>query len=187
MSSSSVGRLSASLGSWTPDCRPGVPCSVYVLGGAAIAVTVLDARRTVDIDALVSDQVVLEEAHLLAEEERIPRSWLNDNARPWIPPRPPSATVPSTRPGLTIHWAPPEHLLAMKLVAMRPQDVPDIVALARQVGLGTDAAAYADLLERVYEKEDVLEQLLDVPDGGARAEALHRGSIAARLVGQEQD
>lgn len=35
----------------------------------------------------------------------------------------------------------------MKLVVMRPQDVPDIVALAHQVGLGTAAAAYADLLE----------------------------------------
>jgi len=69
---------------------------------------------------------------------------------------------------------------------MRPQDVPDIVAVARKVGLDTDAAAYADLLERVYEKEDVLEQLLDVPEGGVRTEALHRGSVAARLVGQEQ-
>ena len=167
--------------------KRGVPGSVYVVGGAAIAVTVHDARRTIDIDVLVSDRVVLEEAQMLADSERIPRSWLNENARPWVPPRPPSATVPPTRPGLTIHWAPTEHLLAMKLVAMRPQDVPDIVALAYQVGLGTDAAAYADLLERVYEGEEVLEQLLDVPEGGARTEALHRGSVAARLVGQDQD
>jgi len=44
--------------------------SVYVVGGAAIAVTVRDQRRTVDIDAVVSDQVVLEEARLLAPRRR---------------------------------------------------------------------------------------------------------------------
>lgn len=49
--------------------KRGVPGSVYVVGGAAIAVTVYDARRTIDIDALVSDPVVLEEAELLAETE----------------------------------------------------------------------------------------------------------------------
>ena len=72
------------------------------------------------------------------------------------------ATLPGEA-GLTVHWAPPEHLLAMKLVAMRPQDAPDIVALAQHLGLGTDAAAYADLLERVYDGEDALQQVLGVP------------------------
>ncbi len=160
----------------------GVPGSVYVVGGAAIAVTVNDARRTIDIDALVSDPVVLVEAELLAEVEKIPRGWLNENAKPWVPPRPVAATVSPKRPGLTIHWAPPEHLLAMKLIAMRPQDAPDIVALAQQIGLDTGAAAYADLLERVYDGEGVLEQLLDVTEGAVRTEALHRGRIAAALV-----
>ena len=162
--------------------KRGVPGSVYVVGGAAIAVTVYDARRTIDIDALVSDRVVLEEAELLAAAEGIPSGWLNDNAKPWVPPRPFAATVSPSRPGLTVHWAPPEHLLAMKLVAMRPQDAPDIVALTQQIGLGTDAAAYADLLERVYDGEGVLEQALNVAEDAVRTEALHRGSIAAALV-----
>jgi hypothetical protein len=70
----------------------------------------------------------------------------------------------------------------MKLVAMRPQDAPDIVALAQQIGLGTDAAAYADLLERVYDGEGVLEQVLNVTEEAVRTEALHRGSIAGALV-----
>ena len=134
--------------------------SVYVVGGAAIAVTVRDQRRTVDIDAVVSDQVVLEEARLLAADEGIPRNWLNENAKPWIPPRPAAAIARPEKVGLTIHWAPPEHLLAMKLVAMRPQDSPDIVALAKDLGLGSDAGAYADLLERVYLDIDALQQVL---------------------------
>ena len=162
----------------------GVPASVYVVGGAAIAMTVYDARRTIDVDALVSDPAVLEEARLVAEAERIPPIWLNENAKPWVPPRPPAATVHPTRPGLTVHVAPPEHLLAMKLVAMRPQDRPDIVALAQQLDLGTDAVAYADLLERVYDGEDALQNVLNVPEDSVRTEALHRGTIAAMLVGQ---
>ena len=44
--------------------------SIYVVGGAAIAITVPGAsdRRTVDVDAVVSDPAVLEEAEALAQE-----------------------------------------------------------------------------------------------------------------------
>lgn len=167
--------------------KRGVAASVYVVGGAAIAVTVYDTRRTLDIDALVSDHAVLEEARLLAESEGIPPTWLNENAKPWVPPRPADATVVPKRRGLTIHWAPAEHLLAMKLVAMRPQDTPDIVALAHQIGLGTDASAYADLLERVYSGEGVLQQVLGVTDDAVRTEAIFRGTIAAGLVSKTKD
>jgi hypothetical protein len=165
----------------------GVAASVYVVGGAAIAVTVYDARRTMDVDALVSDRAVLEEARLLAELEGIPPTWLNENAKPWVPPRPAEATVTPARPGLTIHWAPPEHLLAMKLVAMRPQDAPDIAALARQIGLGTDPSAYADLLERVYSGEGALQQVLGMPEDAVSTEAIRRGRIAVRLVSEAED
>lgn len=162
----------------------GVASSVYVVGGAAIAMTVHDARRTLDVDALVSDQVVLAEARLLAEAEGISPTWLNENARAWIPPRPPDATRPSKRPGLAIHWAPAEHLLAMKLIAMRTRDAPDIVALAQKIGLGQDPSAYADLLGRVYAGEGVLQQVLGVRDDEAHAEVMRRGEIAAALVGK---
>lgn len=106
----------------------GVAASVYLVGGAAgppIALTVYDSRRTQDIDALVSEQAVLDEAAAIAEEELLPPSWLNQSARPWVPPRPRSATARPRTPGLVVHVAPKEHLLAMKLVAMRRQDVPE--------------------------------------------------------------
>ena len=79
----------------------GTAGSVYVVGGAAIAMTVYDGRRTADIDALVSDEVVLEEARRLAELEGIPPTWLNESAMPWIPPRPPAAAVAPTRSAAT--------------------------------------------------------------------------------------
>ncbi len=165
----------------------GVAASLYVVGGAAIAVTVSDLRRTLDIDALASDRAVMEEARLLAESEGIPPTWLNESAKPWVPPRPDRATIVPSRPGLTVHWAPAEHLLAMKLVAMRPQDAPDIAALAHQVGLGADPTAYADLLERVYSGEGALQQVLGVADDAVRSEAMRRGTIAARLVNKTRD
>lgn len=110
----------------------GVATSVYLVGGAAIALTVHDSRRTQDVDAIVSDGVVMEEAALLADEEGLPPHWLNEAARPWIPPRP--ETLAPTKPGLVVHVAPPEHLLAMKLVAMRRQDTPTACPLPRGSG-----------------------------------------------------
>src|SRR5262245_20779935 len=79
-----------------------VGATAYVVGGAAIAVTIIDARRTVDVDAVVSDPIVLEEARLLADAEHIRPMWLNENARAWIPPLPPVATKPRGTPGLTV-------------------------------------------------------------------------------------
>lgn len=162
--------------------RRGVRASIYVVGGAAIAMTVEDSRRTLDVDAVADEQSVLEEARLLAEEQGLPPTWLNDAARPWIPPLPEGATVAPTRLGLTVRLAPVDHLLAMKLVAARPQDVPDIVALAKVLGLGDDPAAYADLLERVYDGEGALEQVLGGRLDDVRVEALRRGEVACRLV-----
>ena len=39
----------------------GVAASVYAVGGAAIAVTVYDGRRTLDVDAVVSVRTVLDD------------------------------------------------------------------------------------------------------------------------------
>jgi hypothetical protein len=70
----------------------------------------------------------------------------------------------------------------MKLVAMRPQDSPDIVSLSRQLGLGADAHEYANLLLRVYDGEDALQTMLNVPYEEVHTEALRRGEAAVRLM-----
>jgi hypothetical protein len=74
----------------------------------------------------------------------------------------------------------------MKLVAMRRQDAADIVALAQQLGLGTDPAAYVELLARVYSGDGALQQVLSVPEDSVPTEALHRGRVAANLVRQAE-
>jgi predicted nucleotidyltransferase len=166
----------------------GVAASVYIVGGAAIAFTVDASRRTVDVDVFTRDRVALEVARTIAEREggEVHVDWLNTSATPWVPPRPVEATVPPTRPGLTRHIAPAEHLLAMKLVASRVQDENDIVALVSDLGLVAGSAEdFADLLERVYDGEGALAQVLGVRDEDVRYEALWCGRQAVDLIRAE--
>jgi hypothetical protein len=161
--------------------RRGVSASVYVVGGAAIALSIRDDRRTQDIDVIASDAAVLEEAGAIAEAEHLSPNWLNQAARPWIPDH--AETSPPEIPGLKVSFAPPDHLMAMKLVAMRRQDLRDITILAFRIGmLEASAEDYADLLERVYGTKDSLQQVLGVPYEQVRAEAVARGAIAVRAL-----
>ncbi len=45
----------------------GISAGLYVVGGAAIALTIAERRLTLDVDALASDKVVYEEAAAIAE------------------------------------------------------------------------------------------------------------------------
>jgi hypothetical protein len=116
----------------------------------------------------------------MAARHGLPGEWLNSNATGRIPPRPAWARTRPTEPGLTVHVAPAEHALAMKLVASRRKDRPDIRLLIQYTGMVEAAAEdYADLLQRVYAGEGVLAQLLAVP--GADDQATRREAL---LIGQ---
>lgn len=91
--------------------RRGVAASVYVVG-VAVALQAHARRLTLDVDAMASDQAVFEEAEAMAAQAGLPPHWLNSAAQPWLPPRPPEARAERTTPGLDVHLAPPEHLLA---------------------------------------------------------------------------
>lgn len=107
---------------------------VYIVGGAAIALQHDGRRTTDDVDALAAPAgAVGAAAREVAAEEGLPDNWLNDAARAWIPPLPEGQSMdPGSDPGLGIETAPPEHLLAMKIVAQRgKRDMDDIVLLAR--------------------------------------------------------
>lgn len=127
-----------------------VAASVYVVGGAAMALAYGRDGVTPDIDALASHRAVAEEARAMADKHGLTAHWLNDAAGPWIPPRPKAARRRPAEPGLTVHIAPAEHVLAMKLVAHRRKDRPDIRLLIERLDMA-DASAedYADLLQRV--------------------------------------
>jgi len=127
----------------------GVAATVYIVGGAAIALE-MDARRvTTDVDALLHPEVtVRDEARAMAGRHGLPDDWLNTAARAFVPGGD-TAAVPYEVPGLVVTLASPEHLLAMKMIAFRPTDVPDLEMLFRELGI-TSAAEAADLCRSVY-------------------------------------
>jgi hypothetical protein len=163
----------------------GVKASVYLVGGAAMAMEYGRERLTPDIDAVASHRAVFEESRRLAAEHGLPETWINSNARGWVPPRPEWARRRPTELGLTIHVAPAEHVLAMKLVAQRRKDRPDIRLLIEHCGM-VDASAeeWADFLEQIYSGEDLLAHMLGVgsdPDD-VRREAVAIGEWAHEFV-----
>ncbi|WP_432940177.1 DUF6036 family nucleotidyltransferase [Kribbella sp. CA-253562] len=156
--------------------RRGVAASIYVVGGAAIALTYDTGRRTKDVDAELSpEDSVLEAAAAVAESEGLPPTWLNADAKSWIPPRAgPSLPAASSR-GLQVEIASPEALLAMKLVASRNRDVPDIKLLADALGV-TEPTAMAELVRDQYGEDQ-----LELVHGGYDDMLLWCRTLSARL------
>ena len=160
----------------------GVAASVYVVGGAAMALAYGRRDVTPDIDAIASHRAVVQEARAIADRHGLAEHWLNEGAGARVPPRPASARRRPTEPGLTVHIAPPEHVLAMKLVALRRKDRPDIRLLIAHLEMAeAEPGDYADLLERVYSGEGRLATALTIPgdnEQATRDEALAIGRWA---------
>lgn len=116
---------------------------IHVVGGAAIALTLRDARVTPDVDAVVLDHP--REFRAAAEETarqlNIPENWISDTAAACVGPKPGVQGAELTLPGLTVAVGSPEHLLALKVRAAteRPEerDTEDVVFLTRHLGLAT--------------------------------------------------
>ncbi|MFF1822131.1 DUF6036 family nucleotidyltransferase [Kribbella sp. NPDC058245] len=144
----------------------GVSASVFVVGGAAIAVTSPDnPRRTEDIDAITRDEAVVEEALAMANQRKLPEDWLNTRAGAWMPPLPEDALQHGAAPGLHITYATDEFLLATKLVAQRRKDAADIVTLARRLEMQHASAGELErVISRYYTDPDSLEFILDGTD-----------------------
>jgi hypothetical protein len=121
--------------------------SLYVVGGSALLLAHGRDLATPDVDIARSVAAADEAAREIAIERGLAMSWLNSAAAPWVPPSPECTQIPPSHDGLTVHLAPPRHLLAMKLVAWRPKDEDDLVDLLEVCEL-TDASAedVADIL-----------------------------------------
>ncbi len=117
--------------------RRGIVADVFVVGGAAIALAYDAKRVTKDVDALyVPHGIVHEEALGVARELGLPRWWLNEQASVYI-----SATEDADKrrvfdhPGLRVVAASPRHIFAMKALAARERDLPDLRLLADIAGI----------------------------------------------------
>ncbi|MCL1906644.1 MAG: hypothetical protein FWG08_01800 [Propionibacteriaceae bacterium] len=124
---------------------------VYVVGGANIAMALDASRTTRDIDVVVKhgDGIVFDAARKVAEsEEGLADDWLNNQFTggtkeggmtwPWIDNK--DLDAPLTvfaGDGLVVELASREMMLALKTLAQRPQDLPDIYLLMRELGIAT--------------------------------------------------
>lgn len=123
--------------------RRGVTATLFVVGGAAMAMA-YDARRmTRDVDAmLVPHGVVVEEARAVADQLDLPMWWLNEQATAYVSGRDdPGKRRVFDHPGLRVTVASPEHIFAMKALAARPRDLQDLRSLAELVGVDSVEAA----------------------------------------------
>lgn len=146
--------------------RRGAAASIFVVGGAAIAATgVRGGRLTEDVDAITGDAVVLDEAKSLARERGLPETWLNPNAKMWMPPLPSGVLDPPAEPGLHVTYADGAFLFATKLIAQRAKDADDVIALAGRLGLETASPEQLEAhIRSYYTDEAALEFIVDGND-----------------------
>ena len=151
--------------------RDGQQAVIYIVGGANMALAFDSRRSTTDVDVVVKRgfDAVQRAAQLVAQtEENLGEDWLNadltggsyggglawqwfDHADNDLP-----TTVFKGR-GLTVELASPTMMLALKTLARRPQDLPDIYQLMRATGnktaddLGRNLAKYTG--SRIFEAQ----------------------------------
>lgn len=104
----------------------GVTGSLYVFGGASIALNVDGRRSTTDIDAVIAPaNEVLSAARDLARVRGIPESWLNNAGRGFVPDRAQWDEC-LVIGGLRVWNATPAMVLAMKQATTRLKDFADL-------------------------------------------------------------
>lgn len=110
---------------------------IYLVGGAAMALTYDNRRVTRDIDGLFDhSDIELSIIHQMAIEHGLPEDWLNTAARPYAPGDDRLAALLEIT-GLSISTASPQHMLAMKMAAFRPQDHKDLRLLFGANGISS--------------------------------------------------
>lgn len=134
----------------------GLHGDLYVVGGAAIAIT-LDRRRTTrDVDAALHPaDAVRAAAARVAAAHALPTSWLNPAAMAFAPATADDDAVGLELRGLSVSVAGPEHLLAMKLAAGRARDLSDLAVLFRALRIADPHEALA-IARRHYGEESVV-------------------------------
>lgn len=111
---------------------------IVLVGGAVMLLVIGNREATKDIDAYLATnpQVIRDAAQTIAQREGLPPDWINGAVKRFFYTQPPT-TLWLDVPGLRVYLANPDYVLAMKALAGRPEDVPDIEALAAHLHLTT--------------------------------------------------
>ena len=114
--------------------------SIYIVGGAAMALAFDRTRTTHDIDRRIDEGhgALIEAVHEIAHRRGWPTSWLNDQATPKMPmARDERARTVYASEYLTVTGASGEHILGMKLESGRAFDQRDVVTLVEHLNIRT--------------------------------------------------
>ena len=114
--------------------------SIYIVGGAAMALAFDRSRATHDIDARIDKGhgTLIEAVHEIAHRRGLPTSWLNEQATPKMPiARDGRARTVYTSEYLTVTGASGEHMLGMKLESGRAFDQKDVMTLVKHLKIQT--------------------------------------------------
>jgi hypothetical protein len=108
----------------------GRTATIYVAGGA-MSLLFEDRATTRDIDAVFrSDRGQLDAAiRDVAVRHDLPVEWLNDRVTSLVPATPDDEATELVVPGLRVLVSSERHLLAMKMLAGRDRDLPDLALL----------------------------------------------------------
>jgi hypothetical protein len=129
---------------------------LHVFGGAAMLLAYDERAATRDVDALFApDTAVREAAWKVAEQLKLPRSWLNDQASIYVSGRRGRGTPVYDHPNLRVMTTAPEHLLAMKVRAARAaRDAEDLRLLLSTLGLSS-LGEVEDVVRRYFPDEPI--------------------------------
>jgi hypothetical protein len=132
--------------------RREVSLSIFLVGGAAMALAYSTSRATKDLDGVFEPKSVVYEiaAHVAAQRPDLglARDWINYAAKSFLPGDDPHASTLFESPGLAVRIASPRYLFVMKALAAREADEEDLRTLFPLCGFtnahdGLDAVAMA--------------------------------------------
>ncbi len=110
--------------------RREVVVSLFLVGGAAMALAYSSSRATKDLDGIFEPKSVVNEiaAHVARQrrEYGLAADWLNDAAKSFMPGPDPSASTLFETPTLSVRVASPRYLFVMKALAGREVDEADL-------------------------------------------------------------
>lgn len=150
--------------------RRGEAATIFVVGGAAMALAYKADRATDDVDGtfrprdavLIAAQTVTEEARSSWGWSDMDNSWLSDGVIQLMPPEPEDhPRSEKIGPALTLEIAYPEYVLAMKAMVTRQAqgDVDDAVVLCHMVGV-TNQPELEDVVARYFPNRNLGSQEL---------------------------